>query len=103
MLKSLHGLLIKTSTHVDTFQQNPPLTRSWKLVFVGLPFSNILLNLPINVKIPYSLNFPFAKWGLDFIGLANPPSSLDHVFILIVIDYFTKWEEVVSLKNAKNE
>ena len=49
---------------------------------------------------PIIANYPFNKWGLDFIVQINPPSSIGHIFILISIDYFTKWFEVVPLKNA---
>lgn len=40
------------------------------------------------------------KWGLDFIGPINPPSNLGHKWILTTTDYFTKWIEVVTLKEA---
>ena len=32
---------------------------------------------------------PFTKWGLYFIGLVNPPSSIGHDFILTATDYCT--------------
>jgi IS30 family transposase len=48
-------------------------------------------------------NFPLSKWGLDFIGPINPPSSTEHIFILTAIDYFTKWTEVVHIRNAEDE
>ena len=41
----------------------------------------------------------FRGWGLDFIGQINPPSSKGHRFVLVPTDYFTKWTEVVPLKN----
>jgi hypothetical protein len=41
--------------------------------------------------------------GLDFIGPINPPSSARHIFLLTMIDYFTKWTEVVPLKHAQDE
>jgi hypothetical protein len=56
--------------------------------------------MPLQSIIP---DFPFSKWGLDFIGPINPPSSMGHVFILTATDYFTKWTEAVSLKHAKDE
>jgi hypothetical protein len=49
------------------------------------------------------LNFPFSKWGLDFIGPINPPFSARHIFILTTIDYFTQWIEVVPLKSSQDE
>ena len=42
---------------------------------------------------------PFAKWGLDFIGPVNPPSSNGHTFILTTIDYYARWIEVETFKN----
>ena len=37
---------------------------------------------------------PFAKWGLDFIGPVNPPSSIGNMFFVTTIDYCTCWIEV---------
>ena len=36
---------------------------------------------------------------MDFIGQINPPSSKGHRFVLVAMDYFTKWTEAVLLKN----
>ena len=47
--------------------------------------------------------WPFRGWGLDFIGKIHPPSSKGHRFILVATDYFTKWTEVVSLKNITHK
>jgi hypothetical protein len=41
----------------------------------------------------------FQGWGLDFIGEIHPSSSKGHQFVLVAIDYFTKWTEAVALKN----
>ncbi|XP_016195246.1 uncharacterized protein LOC107636237 [Arachis ipaensis] len=41
--------------------------------------------------------WPFRGWALDLIGLIHPPSSKHHKFILVAIDYFTKWVEAVPL------
>jgi hypothetical protein len=49
------------------------------------------------------LDFPFSKWGFDFIGPINPPSLAGQVFILTAIDYFTKWVEVVPLKHSTDD
>ncbi len=35
-------------------------------------------------------------WGIDVIGPINPKSSNGHRFILVAIDYFTKWVEATS-------
>ena len=43
--------------------------------------------------------WPFHTWGLDLIGPINPPSN-GHIWILVAIEYFTKWVEAISLKKA---
>jgi hypothetical protein len=48
-------------------------------------------------------DFPFSKWGLEFIGPINPLSSTGHIFVLTSTDYFIKWTEVVSLRHAQDE
>ncbi|KAL6322368.1 hypothetical protein AAG906_007921 [Vitis piasezkii] len=35
-------------------------------------------------------------WGINIIGKISPKSSSGHEFILVVIDYFTKWVEAAS-------
>lgn len=42
----------------------------------------------------------FAKWGLDFIGLVNPPSSIGHTFILTITDYYMRWIEAKTFRNC---
>jgi hypothetical protein len=59
-----------------------------------------LLAMPLQHVLP---DFPFSKWGLEFIGPINPPSSVGKIFILTTINYFMKWTEVVPLKNSWDE
>ncbi|RVW35306.1 Transposon Tf2-12 polyprotein [Vitis vinifera] len=40
--------------------------------------------------------WPFSVWGIDIIGKISPKSSSGHEFILVTIDYFTKWVEAAS-------
>ena len=40
--------------------------------------------------------WPFLVWGINIIGKISPKSSNGHEFILVVIDYFTKWVEAAS-------
>lgn len=42
---------------------------------------------------------PFAKWGLDFIGPINPPSSTRNTYILTATDYCVRWKEVENFIN----
>ncbi|XP_073223457.1 uncharacterized protein [Cicer arietinum] len=54
---------------------------------------------------PTSLNvltspWLFSMWGMDVIGLIEPKASNGHRFILVAIDYFTKWVEAASYANV---
>ena len=40
--------------------------------------------------------WPFAMWGIDMIREIRPTASNEHHFILVAIDYFTKWVEATS-------
>ena len=44
--------------------------------------------VPLNVL---TAPWPFAMWGIDMIGKIKPTASNRHRFILVAIDYFTKW------------
>lgn len=41
--------------------------------------------------------WPFRGWALDVIGEIKPKSSKGHRYILVGIDYFTKWVEAIAL------
>jgi transposase InsO family protein len=43
--------------------------------------------------------WPFRGWALDFVGQIYPASSKGHRFVLVTMDYFTKWTEAIPLKN----
>jgi hypothetical protein len=38
----------------------------------------------------------FTKWGMDFMD-CNPASISGHQHIIVVVDYFTKWAEAMSI------
>ena len=44
--------------------------------------------------------WPFRGWGIDLISQIYPPSSKKYKFILVAIDYFTKWIEAIPPKNV---
>ncbi|GAU51332.1 hypothetical protein TSUD_412790 [Trifolium subterraneum] len=57
---------------------------------------------------PTSLNdlsspWPFSMWGIDMIGRIEPKASNGHRFILMAIDYFTKWVEAASYANVTKQ
>jgi hypothetical protein len=57
------------------------------------------LQLVIVVELhPIIKPWPFRGWSLDFVGEIHSSSSKGHWFVLITINYFTKWTEVIALK-----
>ena len=38
----------------------------------------------------------FAVWGIDIIGEVRPKASNSHHYIVVAIDYFSKWVEAES-------
>ena len=49
--------------------------------------------IPLNVLVA---PWPFFMWGIDMIRAIEPKASNRHCFILVAIDYFTKWVEAAS-------
>jgi hypothetical protein len=54
---------------------------------------------PASVLHPIIKLWPFRGCDLDFVGEVHPVSSKGHHFVLVAACYFTKWVEVVPLKN----
>jgi len=44
--------------------------------------------------------WPFSAWGMDVIGPVIPKALNGHEYILVAIDYFTKWVEAASYKSV---
>ena len=54
---------------------------------------------------PHELNvmsspWPFIAWVMDVVSPIEPAASNGHRFILVAIDYFTKWVEAVSYNSV---
>jgi hypothetical protein len=45
---------------------------------------------------------PFTKWGIDYTT-CNPSSSRGHHYIIVVVDYFTKWVEAMPMFKEDGE
>ncbi|XP_040372982.1 uncharacterized protein LOC112194544 [Rosa chinensis] len=54
-------------------------------------------NVPMQ---PIIKPWPARGWALDLIGMIHPHSSLQHKFIIVATDFFTKWVEAEPLKEA---
>ena len=54
----------------------------------------------------YNMTSPWAflVWGIDVIGRIAPKASNGHEYILVAIDYFTKWVKAAfySVSKAKH-
>nr|XP_019071496.1 uncharacterized protein LOC109121281 [Solanum lycopersicum] len=59
-----------------------------------------LIQVPPHELNAMSSPWPFVAWGMDAIGPIEPASSNRHRFILVSIDYFTKWVEAASYKSV---
>ena len=53
--------------------------------------------VPLNVL---TAPWPFAMWGINMIGEIKLTASNGHRFILVAIDYFTKWVEAASFASV---
>ena len=45
---------------------------------------------------------PFMKWGIDYVT-CNPASAGGHKYIIVAVDYFTKWAEEMPTFKADGE
>jgi len=53
--------------------------------------------IPLNLM---AAPWPFSMWGIDVIEAIEPRASNGHHFILVAIDYFTKWVTAASYANV---
>ena len=49
----------------------------------------------------YNSPWPFAQWGLDILG-PFPRATGNRQFVLVAVDYFTKWVEAEALANIQD-
>ncbi|XP_070025530.1 uncharacterized protein [Nicotiana sylvestris] len=57
-----------------------------------------LIHAPPTELHPMSAPWTSVAWAMDVIGPIEPKASNGHRFILVAIDYFTKWVEAITLK-----
>ncbi|XP_039686891.1 uncharacterized protein [Medicago truncatula] len=61
------------------------------------------IHMPPTTLNLLSSPWPFSMWGIDMIGRIEPKASNGHRFILVAIDYFTKWVEAASYANVTKQ
>ena len=54
-----------------------------------------MIHQPAGNLNPISSPRPFAQWGLDIIG-PFPRAIGNRRFVLVAVDYFTKWAEALA-------
>ncbi|XP_004246805.1 uncharacterized protein [Solanum lycopersicum] len=59
-----------------------------------------LIRVPPHKLNAMSSPWTFVAWGMDVIGPIDPTASNGQRFILVAIDYFTKWVEAASYKSV---
>ena len=60
-----------------------------------------LIHQPAGHLNPVSSPWPFAQWGLDILG-PFPRAPGNRRFVLVAVDYFTKWVEAEALANIRD-
>ena len=84
--------------------------KSFALAIFGLPYSKTVMRLLRNALLanifipkkhthtaplhPVIAIGPFSKWGIDFMH-CKPTSAKGHGYIIVPMDYFTKWAEAM--------
>jgi RNase H-like domain found in reverse transcriptase/Integrase core domain/Integrase zinc binding domain len=59
--------------------------------------NDLHMALPLNPSLPL---LPFEKWGIDYVGPVHPTSPRQNAYILLAVDYLTKWVEAKAVKTA---
>ena len=60
-----------------------------------------LIHQPAGRLNPVSSPWPFAQWGLDILG-PFPRATGNRHFVLVAVDYFTKWAKAEALANIRD-
>ena len=60
-----------------------------------------LIHQPASQLNPVSSAWPFSQWGLD-IHNPFPRAMGNRRFVLVAVDYFTKWAEAEALANIRD-
>ncbi|XP_037495140.1 protein NYNRIN-like, partial [Jatropha curcas] len=55
-------------------------------------------HLPAIELHPTAPSWPFSAWGIDIIGKITPAALNGHQYILVAVDYFSRWIEAQSYK-----
>ena len=59
--------------------------------------NDLHMDLPLHPTLSIS---PLEKWGIDYIGPIAPMSTKRNQYIIIAVEYLTKWTEAKAIKAA---
>jgi transposase InsO family protein len=59
------------------------------------------LTCPRQNCTPYPIAWPFTQWGLNKVGPLPKLSQGSHTYLLVIVDKFSKWTEVVPVTNQE--
>ncbi|VFR03159.1 unnamed protein product [Cuscuta campestris] len=57
---------------------------------------------PATNYTPISTSIPFARWGIDLVGIL-PRGAGNKMYLVVAIDYFTKWVEATPVPTITEE
>lgn len=66
-------------------------------------FNENFIHQPLEPLHPTISSWPFKARGLDIVRPITPKASNGHMYIIAATDYFPKWAEAVTLREAKKE
>lgn len=98
-------ILLPLSTRSSTNAQGARFFLPWNtfLVIIRLTFHppiNIKQDTPPTPLHPVITVGPFSKWGIDFMTCTSH-SAEGHGYIIVVVNYFTKWAEAMPTYNVE--
>ena len=67
----------------------------------SVPIHGNLNHLPPTVLNSLSSPWPFTAWGIDIIGKIRTNASNGHKYIVVAIDYFSRWIKEESFGTLK--
>ena len=58
------------------------------------------MEMPLHVSLPL---VPVEKWRIDYVGRSTPIPKTNMAYIVVAIEYLTKWAEVKPVKTNTAE
>jgi hypothetical protein len=112
-LDEVHATIVACTNSPKLHYQLKHLCYYWPTMFdVSMKFAKKCHQCQIHADFidqphkpihPTKMSWPLKMWGMGIVGPIHTPSSKGHKFILAMTDYFSKWSEVIGLKEVKTK